>query len=101
MNFSKLVFLIASVPGASNFLGSKPLAFLSKSFSCSMYFLVASANANWHSVLTLILATPKDIAFLICSSGMPVPPCNTNGIPSHFVLISSKRSKFNPFQFEG
>ena len=29
---------------------------------------------SWHSVFTLILATPRLIAFLIISSGIPVPP---------------------------
>ena len=35
---------------------------------------VASANESWLSVLTLILDTPRSIAFLIMSAGIPVPP---------------------------
>ena len=68
---------IAAAPGANNLRGSNPLP--SKSFPASMYFLVASWKYNCHSVFTLILETPKVIAFLIISSGIPVPPCNTNG----------------------
>ena len=45
----------------------------------SMYSRVAAANASWHSVFTLIFATPRLIAFLIMSVGMPVPPCSTRG----------------------
>ena len=61
--FSLTVFLIASQPGASNFLGSKP--FPTRSLPSSIYFLVASWKASWHSVLTLILATPREIAAAI------------------------------------
>ena len=61
--FSLTQALIASTPGASNFLGSNPLP--SKSLPASMYPLVASWNTNWHSVLTLIFEIPKLIAFLI------------------------------------
>ena len=49
--------------GARSFLGSNPLP--SRSFPASMYFLTAAAKASWHSVLTLIFATPKEMAFLI------------------------------------
>ena len=52
-------------------------------------------------MLTLILETPKDIAFLIISSGIPVPPCNTNGMFPQAALISSKASKASPCQFAG
>ena len=38
---------------------------------------VASAKESWHSVFTLIFATPSEIAFLIISSGIPVPPCKS------------------------
>jgi len=55
--FSTTVALIASVPGANNLRGSKP--FPCKSFPASMYLRVASANTTWHSVLTLIFATPS------------------------------------------
>ena len=67
----------------------------------SIYFLVAAANASWHSVLTLILATPKEIAFLIISSGIPVPPCNTNGILPTFSLTAASVSKLRPGQLAG
>lgn len=59
--FSRTVSLIASQPGARSFLGSNPLP--SRSFPASMYFLTAAAKASWHSVLTLIFATPKEMAF--------------------------------------
>ena len=59
--FSRTVSLIASQPGARSFLGSNP--FPSRSLPASIYFLVASANESWHSVLTLILETPREIAF--------------------------------------
>ena len=39
-----------------------------------IYLSDASAKDNWHSVLTLILDTPREIAFLIISAGIPVPP---------------------------
>ena len=66
-----------------------------------MYLRVAAANANWHSVLTFILDTPKEIAFCIISAGIPVPPCKTNGISPVALFIASKASKFNPAQFSG
>ena len=40
----------------------------------SIYLRVAAAKESWHSVLTLILDTPRSIAFLIMSAGIPVPP---------------------------
>ena len=52
---------IAFVPGANNLRGSYPLP--SRSLPASIYLRVASANTNWHSVLTLTLETPKVIAF--------------------------------------
>ena len=66
-----------------------------------MYLRVASANTNWHSVLTFILATPKDIASFIISSGIPVPPCNTKGISPVASFIFPNASKFKPAQFSG
>ena len=93
------ISLIASAPGANNLRGSKP--FPSRSFPASIYLRVASANASWHSVLTLILATPREIAFLIMSSGIPVPPCNTNGMSPVNCWIASNVSKLNPSQFSG
>ena len=59
--FSFTVALIASAPGANNLRGSNPLP--SRSLPASIYLRVASANTNWHSVLTLTLETPKVIAF--------------------------------------
>ena len=53
--------VIASAPGFNNLRGSYP--FPSWSFPASMYLRVASANTNWHSVLTLTLETPNVIAF--------------------------------------
>ena len=70
--FSLTVALIASAPGARSLRGSNPLP--SRSFPASIYLRVASANESWHSVLTLILDTPRSIAFLIMSAGIPVPP---------------------------
>ena len=66
-----------------------------------MYLRVAAANSNCNSVFTLTFDTPKEIAFLTCSSGIPEPPCNTSGLPFVAVLISSKRSKLNPAQLAG
>ena len=57
--FSLTVALIASTPGARSFLGSKPLPW--RSLPASMYLRVAAAKASWHSVLTLILETPREI----------------------------------------
>lgn len=45
-----------------------------RSFPSSMYLRVAAAKESWHSVFTLILDTPRSIAFLIISAGIPVPP---------------------------
>ena len=51
--------------------------------------------------MILILETPLSIAFLTCSSGIPVPPCKTNGrFPTAF-LISSSLSKLSPCQSFG
>lgn len=61
-------------------------------------------NALWfdccNSVLTLILVTPSEIAFLICSVGIPLPPCNTIPIPAAFE-ISDNVSKLSDSQVEG
>ena len=59
--FSFTVALIASAPGANNLRGSNP--FPSKSLPASIYLRVASAKEIWHSVFTLILETPREIAF--------------------------------------
>ena len=66
---------IASVPAFNNLRGSYPLPIWS--FPSSMYLRVAAANSNCNSVLTFTLDTPKEIAFLTCSTGIPDPPCNT------------------------
>lgn len=58
--FSRTVALMASAPGASSLRGSKPLP--SRSLPASMYLRVASAKLSWHSVLTLILETPREMA---------------------------------------
>ena len=70
--FSLTVALIASNQGARSLRGSYPLP--CSSLPSSMYLRVAAANASWHSVFTLILDTPRSIAFLIISAGIPVPP---------------------------
>ena len=70
--FSFTLAMIASVPGFRSLRGSNPLP--CRSLPSSIYLRVASANTSWHSVFTLIFATPRSIAFLIMSSGMPVPP---------------------------
>ena len=38
---------------------------------------------------------------MIISSGIPVPPCNTNGVFPVEALIASKASNANPAQFSG
>ncbi len=79
--------------------GQKPLP--SRSLPASMYLRVASAKLSWHSVLTLILETPREMAFLIISSGMPVPPCRTRGMLSVALWILSSATKSRPFQLGG
>ena len=59
--FSFTVALMASTPGASSLRGSKPLPCLS--LPSSTYLRVAAAKASWHSVFTLILETPRLMAF--------------------------------------
>ena len=41
------------------------------------------------------------MAFLIISSGMPVPPCRTRGMLSVALWILSRASKSRPFQLAG
>ena len=52
-------------------------------------------------MFTFTLDTPKVIAFLIISSGIPEPPCNTNGNFPVSAWIASNASKSNPSQFAG
>ena len=60
-------------------LMNQGVSYAGAQFSASMYLRVASANASWHSVFTLILDTPRSIAFFDLTAGIPVPPCSTRG----------------------
>ena len=62
------VSLIASRAGPRYLRGS-----YSSGFAASVS-RTAFAEAIWFSVLTLIFAVPKEIAFLMSAVGMPVPP---------------------------
>ena len=75
--FSRTVAFNGLYAGASSCAGQSPCP----AYLCPLpHICVAAAKASWHSVFTLILETPRLMAFLIMSAGMPVPPCSTRGM---------------------
>src|SRR3989344_3057289 len=58
------------------------------SLFASNVFLNVWENATRDSVLILIFTMPDCMAFLISSSGVPDPPCNTNGTPIALISCS-------------
>ena len=85
--------------GSQQLAGIEALALL---ILASLDILAGSlTKTSWHSVLMLILETPRLMAFAIMSSGMPVPPCRTRGMLLVALWIRSRASKSRPFQLAG
>ena len=91
------------LPSAKNLRGSKSFSYriLLRLFHKSAAITSCVWECDLASVLTLTLATPNLIVALICSSGIPEPPCNTIGKPGTASVNLRKWSRSRPSQFAG